>query len=388
MPVGFTATAPIKVMVLLIGNYAPDQQQSMLRFNQMMLQGLRDCGINAELIRPPAFFGRIRLFGGGIGKWLAYIDKFILFRWRLSRKLAQRPALVHICDHSNAPYARAASRFPLVITCHDMLAVRGGLGEDTDCPASLTGRILQRWILRGLGRADVVACDSRATADDAKRLITPKNNKPRIALIEIGLSYPYRPLPKDVVDTRLQAIPNLKPQGRFIVHVGSNLRRKNREGVLRIFSKCAEQLDAQMVFVGEPLSESLRAQARDLRIDNRIVDLGSASNELLEALYNRAHALLYASRFEGFGWPIIEAQACGSPVVSSSAGPMPDVAGSGALLHEPDDEEGFVADLIRLLDPDERKRWSAAALENAKRFSAARMTSEYRELYRSLAPAC
>jgi len=388
MPVGFTATAPIKVMVLLIGNYAPDQQQSMLRFNQMMLQGLRDCGINAELIRPPAFFGRIRLFGGGIGKWLAYIDKFILFRWRLSRKLAQRPALVHICDHSNAPYARAVSRFPLVITCHDMLAVRGGLGEDTDCPASPAGRILQRWILRGLGRADVVACDSRATADDAKRLIATKNNKPRITLIEIGRSYPYRPLPKDVVDTRLQAIPNLKQQGRFIVHVGSNLRRKNREGVLRIFSKCAEQLDAQMVFVGEPLSESLRAQARDLRIDNRIVDLGSASNELLEALYNRAHALLYASRFEGFGWPIIEAQACGCPVVSSSAGPMPDVAGNGALLHEPDDEEGFVADLIRLLDPDERKRWSAAALENAKRFSAARMTSEYRELYRSLAPAC
>src|ERR1700682_1454974 len=188
MPGGFTATAPIKVMVLLIGNYAPDQQQSMLRFNQMMLQGLRDCGVNAELIRPPAFFGKLRALGPTIGKWLPPNDKFVLFRWRLSRKLAWRPALVHICDHSNAPYARSASRFPLVITCHDMLAVRGGLGEDTDCPASLTGRILQRWILRGLGRADVVACDSPATAEDAKRLIVPKNNKPRITLIEIGLS--------------------------------------------------------------------------------------------------------------------------------------------------------------------------------------------------------
>jgi glycosyltransferase involved in cell wall biosynthesis len=375
-------------MVLLIGNYLPDQQQSMLRFNQMMLQGLRDCGVDAELIRPPAFFGKIRALGPGVAKWLAYIDKFILFRWRLSRKLAARPAVVHICDHSNAPYAHAARRFPLVITCHDMLAVRGGLGEDTDCPASATGRILQHWILRGLGRADVVACDSRATADDAKRLIAPTNNKPRITLIEIGLSYPYQRLPENVVDARLKSISNLKLQGRFIVHVGSNLRRKNREGVLRIFSKCAEGLDAQMVFVGESLSESLHAQARDLGIGNRIVDLASASNELLEALYNRAHALLYPSRFEGFGWPIIEAQACGCPVVSSSAGPMSDVAATGALLHEPDDEEGFAADLVRLADPEERRRWSAAALENAKRFSAARMISEYRELYRSLAPAC
>jgi glycosyltransferase involved in cell wall biosynthesis len=143
-----------------------------------------------------------------------------------------------------------------------------------------------------------------------------------------------------------------------------------------------------MVFVGEGLSESLRAQAHDLQIENRIIDVASASNEVLEALYNRAYALLYPSRFEGFGWPIIEAQACGCPVVASSAGPMADVAGTGALLREPEDEAGFAADLLRLADPDERKRWSTKALENAKRFSAARMISEYRELYRSLAPAC
>jgi glycosyltransferase involved in cell wall biosynthesis len=375
-------------MVLLIGNYLPDQQQSMLRFNQMMLQGLRDCGVEVELIRPPAVLGRIRVFGPSATKWLAYIDKFILFRWRLSRKLAARPALVHICDHSNAPYARGARKFPLVITCHDMLAVRGGLGEDTDCPASFTGRMLQRWILRGLRRADVVACDSRATLDDAKRLVAPKNDRPRIILIDIGLSYPYRRLPGDTVDARLRAIADLKPKDRFILHVGSNLRRKNRDGALRIFAKCADALDGQMVFVGDALSDSLRAQARDLGIEQRIVDVPNASNELLEALYNRAHALLYPSRFEGFGWPIIEAQACGCPVVCSSAGPMTDVAGAGALLHAPDDEEGFAADLLRLADSEEHRRWSAKAFENAKRFSVSRMISEYRELYRSLAPAC
>jgi glycosyltransferase involved in cell wall biosynthesis len=378
----------IKTMVLLIGNYSPDQQQSMLRFNEMMLQGLRGCGVEAELIRPPAVFGRIHAFGATAAKWLAYVDKFIVFRWRLWRKLGQRPALVHICDHSNAPYAQSVCRFPLIITCHDMLAVRGGLGENTDCPASFTGRILQRWILRGLGRADIIACDSRATYEDARRLVALAKNKPRITVVEVGLNYPYQRLADDIVDARLQNLGDLKPQGRFIVHVGSNLRRKNREGVLRIFAKCADALHAQMVFVGEPLNDSLRAQARDLHIERRVVDIASASNEILEALYNRAHALLYPSRFEGFGWPIIEAQACGCPVVSSSAGPMADVTGQGALLRAPDDEEGFVADLLRLADAEERRQWSAKALENAKRFSTARMISEYRELYRSLVPAC
>jgi glycosyltransferase involved in cell wall biosynthesis len=375
-------------MVLLIGNYLPDQQQSMLRFNEMMLQGLRESGVEAEMIRPPAMFGRIRALGATAAKWLGYIDKFILFRWQLWRKLAQRPALVHICDHSNAPYALSLRKFPLLITCHDMLAVRGGLGENTDCPASYTGRILQRWILRGLKHADIIACDSWATGEDARRLVAPKASKPQITVIEVGLNHPYNRLPDDVVDARLKGISYLKPGGRFIVHVGSNLRRKNREGVLRIFAKCGDVLDAQMVFVGERLTDTLREQARQLKIANRVVDLANATNELLEALYNRAYALLYPSRFEGFGWPIIEAQACGCPVVCSSAGPMADVAGAGALLREPSDEAGFVADLLRLADAEERKHWSARALENAKRFSATRMISEYRQLYRSLAPAC
>jgi glycosyltransferase involved in cell wall biosynthesis len=375
-------------MVLLIGNYSPDRQQSMQRFNQMMLQGLHGCGVEVELVRPPAILGRIRVFGAMATKWLGYIDKFILFRWRLWRKLAARPALIHICDHSNATYARATRNFPLVITCHDMLAVRGGLGEETDCPASFTGRILQRWILRGLRRADIIACVSRATAVDARRLVPVQNDRPRITVVEMGLSYPYQRLKREIIDERLSRFPRLDLQGRFILHVGSNLRRKNRDGSLRIFAKCADALDAQMVFAGDALSSSLRAQARDLHIEHRIVEIVDVSNEVLEALYSRAHALLYPSRFEGFGWPIIEAQACGCPVVCSSTGPMADVAGAGALLHEPDDEEGFVADLLRLADPEERRRWTAKALENARRFSAARMISEYRELYRSLVPAC
>jgi glycosyltransferase involved in cell wall biosynthesis len=379
---------PINTMVLLIGNYLPDQQQSMLRFNEMMLQGLRESGVKAEMIRPPAVFGRIGALGATAAKWLGYIDKFILFRWRLWRELAEQPAVVHICDHSNAPYALAVNNFPVIITCHDMLAVRGGLGEETDCPASYTGRILQRWILRGLGRADIIACDSRATGRDAQRLVAPKGKKPQITIIEVGLNHPYNRLPDEIVDARLKPISYLHLATRFIVHVGSNLRRKNREGVLRIFAKCADTLDAQMVFVGERLTDALRDQAQQLKIADRVIDLASTTNEVLEALYNRAYALLYPSRFEGFGWPIIEAQACGCPVVCSSAGPMADVAGAGALLRDPNDEDGFAADLLQLADPAERKRWSARALENAKRFSAARMISEYRQLYRSLAPAC
>jgi hypothetical protein len=67
---------------------------------------------------------------------------------------------------------------------------------------------------------------------------------------------------------------------------------------------------------------------------------------------------------------------------------MAEVAGDSALLHNPDDEEGFAADVVRLLDPEERSEWSRKALENSKRFAATRMISDYCDLYRSLAPTC
>jgi glycosyltransferase involved in cell wall biosynthesis len=66
---------------------------------------------------------------------------------------------------------------------------------------------------------------------------------------------------------------------------------------------------------------------------------------------------------------------------------MTEVAGDAALAHPIEDENAFAVDLLRLTNPEERARWSAKALENAKRFSSARMIAEYNELYRSLAAA-
>jgi glycosyltransferase involved in cell wall biosynthesis len=131
----------------------------------------------------------------------------------------------------------------------------------------------------------------------------------------------------------------------------------------------------------------LRSLGRELGVADRIVELPEASNELLEALYNLATALLFPSSCEGFGWPIAEAQACGCPVICTDREPMTEVAGGAALVNPVEDEAGFAADLLRLANPEERARWSAKALENANRFSSERMISQYIELYRSLGTA-
>jgi len=120
---------------------------------------------------------------------------------------------------------------PVVVTCHDMLAVRGALGEDTDCPASRTGRILQRWIVAGLRRATKVACVSTATSEDVERIVHSNSLSPQVILN--GLNYPYSVLSEQTVQLRLSQLARIKHR-RFLLHVGSNQRRKNLEGVLRV----------------------------------------------------------------------------------------------------------------------------------------------------------
>jgi len=371
-------------MVLLLGNYSLDQQQSMQRFGVMMLHGLVSRGIKTELVSPQPVLGKFGFLGQFGRKWLGYIDKYIFFPFQLRRRIANTPdPIVHICDHSNAVYVNMCRPASVLVTCHDLLAVRGGLGEDTDCPATFTGRFLQKWILSGLRRAEAIACDSGATASDANRLLGESYSQ-WVNVVPLGLNYEYRKLPDETIRARLSSVPSLDLSRPFVLHVGSNLRRKNRDGVLRIAASIKDQWNGQIVFVGEPLSRELRALAKRLQIADRLVEVPNADNELLEALYNRAVALLYPSRFEGFGWPVIEAQACGCPVICSTAGPLPEVAGNAGLFHPVEDEAGFAADLLRLSDQSEHSRWSDKSLANAKRFSTTIMIDEYVSIYRRL----
>lgn len=371
-------------MVLLIGNYEPDQQQSMQRFGSMMLDGLRAAGIEAEMIKPDPLFGKFHAAGSSAAKWFAYIDKYLIFSAKLKARLASQPAIVHITDHSNAIYTSHLGRIPVVVTCHDLLAVRGGLGEATDTPASRSGQLLQRWILRGLQRATAVACISSATLRDATRLLGRKSPAPQLTVIPLGLNYPYRRLTNEEANGRLAAVNGLSAQDEFILHVGSNLRRKNRYAVLRIFANCKRNWKGRLVFAGDALNDELRALAQQLGILSEVVEFVGPSNETLEALYNRANALVYPSRFEGFGWPIAEAQACGCPVVCSDCEPLPEVAGDAALMRDVGDEAGFAEDVVGLSRPEERARWSEQSLRNAERFAPQRMIERYTALYRSL----
>ena len=370
--------------ILLVGNYPPDAQESMLRYAQLMHAGLIDAGHDAHLVAPLPALNRTGLPPRGIWKWLGYVDKYGI-SVPVLRRAARQADIVHICDHSNAVYAALQPDVPHVVTCHDLLAVRGAMGDDTDCPATFTGKLLQRGILRGLSKANAIACVSSATLGDLNRLIPDYAGES--LLVPNALNYPYQVLDPEVAARRLSTIPDLNIQRPFLLNVGSNLRRKNREAVLQSVAAAAPAWDGQVVFAGQPLTPELHELANSLRIADRLVEVGKPSCEVLEALYNAAAALHFPSRFEGFGWPVLEAQACGCPVICGDREPLPEVSGGAALMCDPDDINGLAAAILELtgqpsLHDDLRRR----GLENAARFGREAMVERFVSLYRRLAP--
>ena len=364
--------------ILLIANYVPEKQHSMLGFAGLLETGLRRAGHQVRVAQPPVVFGKIGERVGRMQKWLAYLDKLILFP-PLLRGSILNADIVHICDHSNAVYIPWARRKPYVVTCHDLLAVRGSLGEATDCPASVSGKWLQQWILRGLNRADAIACASHATLGDLTRLVFQPR---RATVVPLALRHDLPKLSAGESDAQLLSIPGLDPTKPFFLHVGSSHPRKNREGVLRIFAKAIGRVDAQLVVAGKPLNASQRQLARELHVSDRIVEAQEISNPLLSALYSKAIALLFPSTFEGFGWPIVEAQACNCPVVCSNRAPFPEVGGDGALFFDVNDEGGFAGAIVQLANDSEfRSALIEKGLGNLWRYEPELMISRYVSLY-------
>jgi glycosyltransferase involved in cell wall biosynthesis len=110
------------------------------------------------------------------------------------------------------------------------------------------------------------------------------------------------------------------------------------------------------------------------------------SDELLRGLYGAATALVYPSRYEGFGLPLVEAMACGTPVIASRAASIPEVVGDAAILVDPDDERGWSDAILRVVcDGRLRAALRAAGLARAARFTWERTAQMTAHVYRRVA---
>ena len=374
--------------IILIGNYEKDRQESMERFAQMLSSGFNKSGLKTQIWRPNVVFGKsFHTTTAGIGKWFGYIDKWILFPLILFFKVNSKDSKsgkkrFHICDHSNSPYLKYLPSESTVITCHDVLAIRGALGfADAYCPASSFGKVLQKWILQNLIKAKSLASVSQFTLDQLRALdfsgaVEPKNWK------VIYNSFNADFFIMDKVEANSVLVESgIETNTPFLLHVGSALPRKNRKLLIDMLDSLGNNWNGKVFFAGKSLDNALVEYIKSKNLQDRVISIVRPDHRALVALYNLCEAFVFPSFSEGFGWPVIEAQACGAVVIASNLAPMPEVSGGAALHSDPNKPEDFAKAFLSLSDIELKNQIVKKGLENVKRFSQEIIIGKYLKLH-------
>ncbi len=333
----------------------------MPRFAQMLRSAYQARGFEVETWTPtPRFY---RLFGGRFAKWGGYIDQYLIFPMRVRNllKSASPDSFFIFCDQALGPWIPLVKERPHVVHAHDLLSLRSALGEIPENATSFSGRVYQKYIRRGFQKARHFISVSKKTREDLHRYggVTPLTSE----VVYNGLNFPYDHLPEAEARGILSqaGLPSC-PDG-VLLHVGGAQWYKNRVGILAVYSRYVmDAVDPLPLWcIGPPPQGEVAAALRKVPVKGRVLFFQNLDNRTLQAAYSVARVFLFPSFGEGFGWPLVEAQACGCPVITTDEAPMNEVAGATAR---------YIPRLERAADIERWALQGAAALRELLALSA------------------
>lgn len=274
----------------------------------------------------------------------------------LVRKAAKKDAVLHVLDHSNGHLCRHHPRS--VATCHDIAEYR---------ETALNSRQLNHWKWRveGMKQARRIIAISHNTKLDLVELLQIPED--RIDVAHYGVDPLFRPWRREEIQSRF---PELNPHKLKILHIGSNIQRKNIPVLVRALGVLKQRgVDFSFVKIGGQFPDDQLAMIQKAGISDHIVFLGNRTTEELPMIYSLCDIFVFPSTYEGFGRPILEAQACGVPTILAESSCLPEVGGDGALYFQPQDEEALAARILELENPVERARLIEAGFANAAKYT-------------------
>ncbi len=304
--------------------------------------------------------------------------------WRMGRVVAREtPDLIF--------FPATYSYFPVwncrktIVTLHDTLAL--------ERPELVFPTKAGRWAWTLKERAAVLQADRVLTVSEAsKRALMAYFHLPEtsVGVISEAPQAVFQPTRAGMESDRALRRHGIEPGRRFFLYVGGLAPHKNLPRLVDAFARL-ERTDISLVIVGDHADvfhselAVIRERIKDRRLVGRVLLPGFVPDEDLVFLYGRAMSLVQPSLLEGFGLPPLEAMACGTPVVCSRAGSLPEVVGAAGLYFEPTSVDDISAALRRFLDFD-RDFLAQVALERARRFTweraARRLLDEFARPFR------
>jgi len=293
--------------------------------------------------------------------------------WRMSRALtsARFDVVLFPTRYTFVPLLR---RTPAVLTIHD--------ATDVKQPQLLFPNWRSRLLWRMKSRLAIMRADRIVTvSNDARRQIAAAFglHEASIAVVSEGTDAGFRPRPGDNAVEQVRDRYRLPRDASLILYVGGISPHKNLDALLRAAAivRKDEPKGWHVVLVGDYKGDSflgcyqeLTALVRSLAIDDLVTFTGFVPDDDLALLYNAATMLTLPSKGEGFGLPVVEAMACGLPVIASDRNSLPEVLGGAGLLFDPDSDQGLAACILNLLrDPDLRADLRARGLVRAAAYT-------------------
>ncbi|MBU4200573.1 MAG: glycosyltransferase family 4 protein [Verrucomicrobia bacterium] len=216
---------------------------------------------------------------------------------------------------------------------------------------------LYHWIMHQVGtRSDIILTGSQSARDDILlHLRIPPEREQSVMSIPDGVSSRFKPLPQDTSSSGAgpDFIPGTHRGARVILWVGRPDPYKNLTGLIEAFARLREQCRFPVVLrlVGpkDPRYPEAAQLAAKLGVERDVVWTGYVTDDQLVREYQQADVFILPSRYEGFGLPVLEAMACGIPVICSNKGALPEVAGDAALKVQPQDILGLSEAMKRIL---------------------------------------
>jgi glycosyltransferase involved in cell wall biosynthesis len=296
-----------------------------------------------------------------------------------------RADVFHVLDHGYSQLLLGLPPSRTVVTCHDvipLLAERGVI--DMALPRTVGPTF--RFRLNCMRRAARVIAVSEATK---RTLVEYGGLAPQqIVVVHQGVNDVFRHCSDPAHRLATRRLLNVPTDGTIVLHVGTRGRYKNTPLLLRAIARLQATMTSpvSMVRVGSDFTTDEWELVDRLKLRPLIHVRGRvATDEELAELYRAADVLAVPSLWEGFGWPALEAMACGLPVVVSDRGSLPEVVGDAGVTVRADDDRGFAEAIARVVTDHELSRdLSRRGLQRARMFSWRVCAEKTLEVYRQV----
>lgn len=269
---------------------------------------------------------------------------------------------------------------PIVVTCHDLINFSYPENAQKNTQIPQLSDNAWRYSVNGMKQADRIVAVSEATAKDTSRIldISPK----LIEVVPNGVETIFRPLPEtEILSFRKQQ--GVSSETICLLNVGSNHPRKNISNILQAIAILKEKgLLIQFWKVGVDFTAEQKKFIQTNYLDNNVKYLGKPNKLALRQIYNAADILLAPSLYEGFGITLLEAMACGTPVITGSVSAMPEVVGNAGILVDPRNSQAIADEVLHLAqNPQIYHELVEKGLARAKLFTWENTAKEIAEVY-------